>query len=331
MNRNEETLLKIEDLNVRYNSPAGKVNALNSISLGVRKGEILGIVGESGSGKSTLAYSIIGLLQSGTEITGKIEFDGENLLEKSEKEMQNVRGSSISMVFQDPMTSLNPLYRVKEQFLRILKTHKGIEKNKGIETAKELLEEVEMPGPEGALNSFPFELSGGMQQRVMIAMALSSDPRLIIADEPTTAVDATIQSQILELMKKINEEKNLTIMLITHNLGIVAELCDSIVIMYAGKIVEKGNVEAIFRNPRHPYTKALLLSVPTIGKVDRKKELPSIKGNVPNLLELPPGCPFAPRCDKVMEICRGTDPPLIEVKSNHWNACHFVDKEADND
>lgn len=331
MKSSDEELLRIEDLSVKYRTPAGTVNALNNVDLKIKKGEIVGIVGESGSGKSTLAYAIIGLLPIDAKVTGKILFNDENLVEKGEKEMQKVRGSEISMVFQDPMTSLNPLYRVREQFLRILRTHKGIEKNKGIETAKDLLKEVEMAGPEGVLNSFPFELSGGMQQRVMIAMALSSDPKLVIADEPTTAVDATIQSQILELLRKINEEKNLSIMLITHNLGIVAQSCDTVVIMYAGKIAEKGKVEEIFANPLHPYTIALLLSVPKIGKMDRGKDLPTIKGSVPNLLNLPKGCPFSPRCEKVMEICREVEPEPTEVDNDHLVACHLMNDVVKNE
>lgn len=331
MKSNDDELLRIEDLSVKYRTPAGTVNALNDVDLKIKKGEIVGIVGESGSGKSTLAYAIIGLLPLGTKITGTVLFDGENMVGKGEKEMQKIRGSEISMVFQDPMTSLNPLYRVREQFLRVLKTHTGIDKNKGIESAKALLKEVEMAGPESVLNSFPFELSGGMQQRVMIAMALSSEPKLMIADEPTTAVDATIQSQILELLKKINEEKNLTIMLITHNLGIVAQSCDSVVIMYAGKIVEKGIVDEIFTTPLHPYTSALLSSVPKIGKVDKSKDLPTIKGNVPNLLNLPKGCPFSPRCEKAIEMCSEIEPEITEVEKDHLVACHLVNDVVKNE
>lgn len=323
MKSSKEELLKIENLSVKYRSPTGDVNALNEVNLSIRKGEIIGIVGESGSGKSTLAYSIIRLLPSDVKISGEIFFGGDDLLKKKDKEMQQIRGSRISMVFQDPMTSLNPLFSVKEQFLRVLKTHKKLEKKAGEATAIELLKDVEMAEPAGVLNSYPFELSGGMQQRVMIAMALSSNPEMIIADEPTTAVDATIQSQILELLKKINAERDLTILLITHNLGIVAQTCDRVVIMYAGKVAETGPVEEMFKEPLHPYTTALLLSVPRLGKMSRDQDLPTIRGSVPNLRDLPKGCPFAPRCEKVMEVCHEVEPELLETKKGRNVACHL--------
>ncbi|MGC8618629.1 MAG: ABC transporter ATP-binding protein [Thermoplasmata archaeon] len=317
-------LLRILNLSVRYSTPSGPLTAVNRISLDVDKGEIVGIVGESGSGKSTLAYAIIRLLPANTRTDGIIEFDGENILEKDEKDMEKVRGSKISMVFQDPMTSLNPLFRVKDQFLRVLRTHRGMKREEDIKYAAEKLAEVEIPDPSEVLMAFPFELSGGMQQRVMIAMALSSDPRLIIADEPTTAVDATIQSQILRLLKKINQERNLSIMLITHNLGIVAELCDSVVIMYAGMVFERGPVERIFMNPLHPYTISLLQSIPQIGKVNRDRDLPAIRGSVPDMVNLPKGCPFSPRCDKATEKCRLLSPKLVEAEKDHYVACHLV-------
>jgi oligopeptide/dipeptide ABC transporter ATP-binding protein len=320
-------LLRIKDLSVKYFTPSGPLTAINHVSLDLRKSEIIGIVGESGSGKSTLAYATIRLLPPNGKTDGTITFDGENLLEKNERDMQKVRGSKISMVFQDPMTSLNPLFRVKDQFLKVLSTHKAMKREEGIKYAVEKLEEVEMPDPGEVLKSFPFELSGGMQQRAMIAMALSSDPELIIADEPTTAVDATIQSQILRLLKKINEDRQLSIMLITHNLGIVAELCDTIVIMYAGTVFERGPVEKIFKNPLHPYTVALLQSVPVVGKVNRDQDLPAIKGNVPDMMNLPKGCPFSPRCSRAVEKCATVNPQLIETEKDHYVACHLVSGE----
>ena len=324
---NPDYLLKISDLSVRYFTPEGPLIAVNKVNLNIKKSEIVGIVGESGSGKSTLAYATIGLLPQNSNTDGSIILDGENLLEKNEKEMQNVRGSRISMVFQDPMTSLNPLFRVKDQFLKVLSTHKGMKRDDGIKFAVEKLEEVEMPDPSEVLRSFPFELSGGMQQRVMIAIALSSDPQLIIADEPTTAVDATIQGQILRLLKKINVDRQLSIILITHNLGIVAELCDTVIIMYAGAVFEKGPVEKIFKNPLHPYTISLLQSVPVIGKVNREQDLPAIRGNVPDMSKLPVGCPFNPRCGRAIEKCKTINPPLAEVEREHFVACHVATGE----
>jgi peptide/nickel transport system ATP-binding protein len=317
-------LLSIRDLSVRYLTPSGPLTALNQVTLDLNKSEIVGIVGESGSGKSTLAYATIGLLPSNSKTEGTILLDGENLLEKNEREMQKVRGSKISMVFQDPMTSLNPLFKIKDQFLKVLSTHKGMKREEGISYAIKKLEEVEMPDPEEVLLSFPFELSGGMQQRVMIAMALSSDPELIIADEPTTAVDATIQSQILRLLKKINLDRKLSIMLITHNLGIVAELCDTVIIMYAGSVFERGPVERIFKNPLHPYTIALLQSVPVIGKTNRDQDLYAIGGSVPDMMHLPKGCPFNLRCSKAIEKCRTVNPQLIEVEKDHYVSCHLI-------
>ena len=321
---NPDYLLKISNLSVIYSTPEGPVIAVNRISLNIKRSEIVGIVGESGSGKSTLAYATIGLLPQNSSTDGSITLNGENLLEKNEKEMQKVRGSKISMVFQDPMTSLNPLFKVKDQFLKVLSTHRGMKRDAGVKFAVEKLEEVEMPDPSEVLGSFPFELSGGMQQRVMIAIALSSDPQLIIADEPTTAVDATIQSQILRLLKRINADRQLSIMLITHNLGIVAELCDTVVIMYAGVVFEKGSVERIFKNPLHPYTISLLQSVPVIGKVDREQDLPAIRGNVPDMFKLPLGCPFSPRCSKAIEKCTTINPGLAEVEKEHFVACHVA-------
>ncbi len=321
---NRDSLLKISNLSVKYYTPSGPLAAITEVSLDIKRSEIVGIVGESGSGKSTLAYAPIGLLPQNSKVEGLIAFDGENLIEKDEKEMQGIRGSKISMVFQDPMTSLNPVFRVKNQFLKVLSTHRGMKGEEAVKFAVEKLEEVELPDPLEVLRSFPFELSGGMQQRVMIAMALSSDPQLIIADEPTTAVDATIQSQILRLLKKINVDRQLSIMLITHNLGIVAELCDTIMIMYAGMVFEKGPVERIFKNPLHPYTVALLQSVPVIGKMNREKELPAIKGNVPDMLKLPKGCPFNPRCNRAIEKCSSINPELVELEKEHFVACHVA-------
>jgi oligopeptide/dipeptide ABC transporter ATP-binding protein len=323
---NNEIILELENFSVKYYTVDGVINAVNNINLKIKKGEMIGIAGESGCGKSTLGYGIIKLLPYNAKIYGKILFDGEDLTLKNEKEMQKIRGGKISMVFQDPMTSLNPLYRVKDQFLRILKIHKKMDKEKGLAYAKELLKEVELPDPEQILESFPYELSGGMQQRVMIAMALSSDPELIIADEPTTAIDATIQAQILRLLKKLNKERNLSIILITHNLGIIIETCNRVVIMYAGNIVESGPIEKVFLNPLHPYTQALLYSIPHIGKTNKNKDLPTIPGEVPNLLNLPKGCVFYPRCKYAIEICKENSPKLIEYENDHLIQCHLFNK-----
>lgn len=320
-----ENILDIKDLSVTYYTSKGDLRAVKEVDLAIKKGEIIGIVGESGSGKSTLAYAIIKLLPVNSKIYGSIFFNGENILDKNERDLRKMRGKDISMVFQDPMSSLNPLYRVREQFTTVLNTHRGLDKKTGTRNAMELLKMVEIPDQRAVLDSFPFELSGGMQQRVMIALALSSGPQLIIADEPTTSVDATIQSQILRLLKKINREKQLSIMLITHNMGIVAELCETVVIMYAGTIMEKGSVGKVFENSQHPYTVSLLKSVPIIGEVNRDAELPTIKGRPVDLLNPPKGCPFVPRCEKAEDLCLQNVPKLVKTEEGHYVACHLVE------
>jgi oligopeptide transport system ATP-binding protein len=304
-------LLDVEDLHLSFDTHAGQVHALRGVSFHVNAGEVLGIVGESGCGKSVTAQSILGLLPSPpTRVnSGCIRFDGEDLLDKSASEMQRIRGKEISMIFQDPMTSLNPTMRIGKQIMEALTTHLPLTASQAYKRAIDLLEMVGIPDSTKRVNEYPHQFSGGMRQRVMIAMALACKPRLLIADEPTTALDVTIQAQILTLMRDLQQKTQTGIILITHDLGVVAGICDRIVVMYAGRVVEEGSVTTLFSAPQHPYTQALLRAVPRLG-LESKNELESIAGSPPDLRTLPQGCSFAPRCPHAMEICLQKQPTL---------------------
>ncbi|MHA1723115.1 MAG: ABC transporter ATP-binding protein [Candidatus Baldrarchaeia archaeon] len=320
MSRND-VLLSVRDLVIHFVTYDGIVKALDGVSFDIYRGEVFGLIGETGCGKTVTSLSILGLLPENARIiSGKIFFKGENLLENPDK-LRGIRGKGISMIFQDPATSLNPLYTVGNQITKVILTHQNVSKEEARKKAIDLLKSVGLPDPERIMKFYPFELSGGMQQRVMIAIALSSNPDLLIADEPTSALDVTIQAQILDLLKKIRDERNISILFITHNFGIVAEMCDRIGVMYAGTVVEIGSVENILGNPMHPYTKGLLASIPMPGR--RGQKLAIIRGTVPSLLDPPPGCRFHPRCPNAMDICRKEKPESVEVEDGHFVACHL--------
>ncbi|NCB41533.1 MAG: ABC transporter ATP-binding protein [Clostridia bacterium] len=313
--------LKIDDLRVSFFTPVGEVKAVGGISYDLNYGEVIGIVGESGSGKSVQAYSIMGLLQSpGKIVGGSITFEGLDVLSMSPEEMQNFRGNKVSMIFQNPMTCLNPVYTIGNQLTEAVLCHKKIPKSEALAKAIDMLNLVGINNPERRMRQYPHELSGGMRQRVMIAMGLICDPKLLIADEPTTALDVTIQAQILELMKDIQKKTQMAIIFITHNLGVVAEICDKISVMYAGKIVEQGTTEDIFYRPQHPYTLGLLNSMPRIDEEEYERLVP-IEGTPVDMLNPPSGCPFAPRCTHCMKICLRKEPPAARVAEGHFSAC----------
>ena len=291
---------------------------VDGVSFTVKKGEVVGLVGESGCGKSITSLSII-RLTSGIIKSGSIMLDGDDLLKKTEVEMRKIRGNKISMIFQDPMTSLNPVFTVRNQLSEVLRLHQGMNKAQAYETEIELLKLVEIPNPEDRLKMYPHQLSGGMRQRIMIAMALSCIPDLLIADEPTTALDVTIQAQILELMLNLQKEKNTAIIMITHDLSVIAEIADKVMIMYAGKIVEQAETVSLFDNPKHPYTQGLLASLPSI--TEEKERLEVIKGTVPSPTDFPSGCRFNPRCKFCKDICREQEPPKKKIAANHFTYC----------
>lgn len=320
-----ETILKVEDLKTSFMTSSGEVQAVRGVSFEVHKGEILGIVGESGSGKSVTSMSILRLLADTARIkNGKIEFEGTDLTKVSDKQMREIRGQKIAMVFQDPMSSLNPLIPVGKQVAEMIHVHHPEMKRDELQAATlELFREVRIPEAEKRLKSYPHEFSGGMRQRTMIAMALSCSPKLLIADEPTTALDVTIQAQIMQLMGKIREETGTAIILITHDLGVVANLADRVAVMYAGKVVEQGTVQDIFYRPKHPYTVALLRSLPTV-ETSREEELISIPGTPPDLFAPPKGCAFASRCDHCMKICQEHQPPVFEASEGHTASCWML-------
>jgi len=314
-------LLKVDGLKVSFFTYAGEVKAVDDISFEVNEGETFAIVGESGCGKSVTSLSIMRLLSKpGKIVSGSIVFNGEDLVKKSEQQMQAIRGKQIAMISQDPMTSLNPVMTIGHQIMEILLKHEKVSKIDARKKAVEMLKLVGIPEPEGRLNCYPHQFSGGMRQRVMIAMALCCNPKLLIADEPTTALDVTIQAQIMELLKDLKTKVNTSIVLITHDLGIVAGLADKVMVMYAGKIVEMANTEEIYYNPRHPYTWGLLNSVPRLDYKEKKK-LVSIDGQPPDLLKPPNGCAFHPRCNHVMKICLKQQPKLMDVGNGHKAAC----------
>ncbi len=311
----QDSLLSIHHLRTCFHTYEGVLTAVDGIGLEVYRGETLGVVGESGCGKSVTALSILKLLASPpAEIQGEILFDGRNLLDMSLDEIRQIRGNSISMIFQEPMTSLNPVLTIGEQISEAIKLHQGVTRQEAWSKAVEMLRIVQIPSPDIRAREYPHKLSGGMRQRAMIAMALSCHPRLLLADEPTTALDVTIQAQIVELMERLKEEFETSIVLITHNLGLIAEMAKRVVVMYAGKVVEEATVEDLFLEPLHPYTHGLLESIPWIGRKMKagRKQLQEIPGMVPSLLEMPEGCKFHPRCPRMMEICRKEEPPLVQ-------------------
>ncbi|MDP4552287.1 ABC transporter ATP-binding protein [Alkalihalobacillus macyae] len=325
----EQPVLNVSKLETHFFTDDGEIPAVDSVDFHINKGEVLGIVGESGSGKSVTSLSIMQLIQApGKVVGGEITYKGENLLTKSEKEMRKIRGNEIGMIFQEPMTSLNPVFRIGNQLIEGIRIHKKWSKKKSWEHAISILKLVGLPRAEELMNEYPHQLSGGMRQRVMIAMAMACDPEVLIADEPTTALDVTIQAQILELMKKLNRETNTSIILITHDLGVVAEICDRIVVMYSGKIVEQGKTSDIFQQPKHPYTIGLIESVPDVRV--RKDRLYSIPGNVPKPGSIHKGCHFAPRCSFAFDKCFEEDPVLLETGSNQQARCwlHEDEKKA---
>jgi oligopeptide/dipeptide ABC transporter ATP-binding protein len=323
--RNEKLLLSLTDLRTYFFSKLGEVRAVDGVSYSISKGEIVGVVGESGSGKSVSALSILRLIPSppGKIVGGRIELEGKDLLSLSKSEMKKIRGRRISMIFQEPMTSLNPVFTIGEQISEAVELHQGLRKKEAIEKSVEMLRLVGIPSPEKRVQSYPHELSGGMRQRAMIGMALSCRPDLLISDEPTTALDVTIQAQILELMMELKEELGMAILLITHNLGIVAETAQKIIVMYAGKVMEEAPTVTLFDNPLHPYTQGLQRSIPQLGQkfTATGKKLWEIPGFVPELYKIPKGCRFHPRCNRLRSICEHEEPQMIEVESNHFVRC----------
>ena len=315
-----ETILKVEDLKTSFMTSSGEVQAVRGVSFEVHKGEILGIVGESGSGKSVTSMSILRLLADTARIkNGKIEFEGTDLTKVSDKQMREIRGQKIAMVFQDPMSSLNPLIPVGKQVAEMIHVHHPEMKRDELQAATlELFREVRIPEAEKRLKSYPHEFSGGMRQRVMIAMALACEPDILIADEPTTALDVTIQAQILDLMKSLQKELGMAIILITHDLGVVAQMCDEVIVMYAGSICEQGTADEIFYNPCHEYTKGLLRSIPSASNVGEKEP---IHGTPIDLLNMPAGCPFAPRCEAAMKICLRERAERMRINEDHLASC----------
>ena len=315
-------LLELKNLKTFFATKRGTVKAVNGVSYSLDAGKVLGVVGESGSGKSVSAMSILRLLDGNGYIdSGEILFNGQDLTKLSMNEMYKIRGNEISVIFQEPMTSLNPVFTVSRQISEPLMIHQGMNKKQAAAKAVELLSDVKIPNPEVVAKQYPHQLSGGMRQRVMIAMALACRPKLLIADEPTTALDVTIQAQILALMEDIRNRRNTGILLITHDLGVVAETCSRVIVMYAGNIVEEAPVKELFANPQHPYTEGLIASVPRLGK--RLHRLPSIPGSVPDLAAMPEGCRFAPRCKYAQESCKQKLPELQTVSEGHRCACPF--------
>lgn len=326
-------ILEVKNLKTVFQTDEGELTAVDNVSFSINAKETIGIVGESGCGKSVAALSIIRLVPNppGKIAGGEIIFQGENLLNLSSKEMRGVRGNKISMIFQEPMTSLNPVFTVGDQIMESILLHQKCKKGEAKQKAIDMLKLVGIPSPERRVNEYPHQLSGGMRQRVMIAMALSCNPTLLIADEPTTALDVTIQAQILDLVANLKKQLGMAVMLITHDLGVVAEVCDYVIVMYAGKVVEQGTVKDIFLRPGHPYTKGLLNSLPSISRESSKKRLETISGIVPNLLFLPPGCCFQDRCIRKREKCEKDTPHLENLNSDkgHKAACFYPYKEGE--
>ena len=320
-------LLEIKDERLSFFTPAGEVKALNGVSFSMNEGDVLGIVGESGSGKSVTAYSIMGLTAyPGKLVGGTIEFNGHRVDKMTEKEFRKMRGNEVSIIFQDPMTSLNPVYTIGNQIVEVIRLHTNKTKKEAYDRAEELLELVGINEPQKRLKQYPHELSGGMRQRVMIAIALACEPKLLIADEPTTALDVTIQAQILELMQELRQKLGMSIIMITHDLGVVASMCEKIAVMYAGHIVEYGTADEIFYEPHHEYTKGLINSIPKLN-AEKIERLVPIEGQPVDLLNPPAGCPFAPRCANCMKICLHKMPPKTELSDTHYSYCWLLQKE----
>ncbi|MBO0451989.1 MULTISPECIES: ABC transporter ATP-binding protein [Enterococcus] len=324
----EKELLRVEELTVKFRTYNGEVTAVNNLDLLLNENETLGIVGESGSGKSVTSLSIMGLLEEATSrVSGKALFKGTDLIAMKEKEKQQYRGNQLAMIFQEPMTSLNPLHKCGSQIIESMRIHTDISKADAKEKAIELLKLVGIPAPEQRFNEYPHQMSGGMRQRVMIAMALACDPQLLIADEPTTALDVTIQAQILEVLKELRDRLKMGIILITHDLGVVSEVCDRVIVMYTGKVVEQGLIREILDNPKHPYTEGLIAAIPNI--LDEKGKLNSIEGMVPQLDNMPKGCSFHPRCPYAMAICKEKRPALTTGEDGRKVRCFKYSTEEE--
>ena len=322
-----EYLVDVKNERLSFFTPAGEVKALNDVSIRLKEGEVLGIVGESGSGKSVTAYSLMGLTaHPGKLLGGELHFNGHQVEKMTEKEIRKFRGNEISIIFQDPMTSLNPVYTIGNQITEVIRLHTDKTKQQARERAKELLELVGINEPDKRLKQYPHELSGGMRQRVMIAIALACEPKLLIADEPTTALDVTIQAQILELMMELKDKLGMAIIMITHDLGVVASMCERIAVMYAGRIIEYGTTDDIFYHPKHEYTKGLIRSIPRLDTKEHERLVP-IEGTPVDMLNPPAGCPFATRCDAAMQICLREMPPVTTFGDVHYTQCWLNQKE----
>ena len=319
-----DTLLSVRDLKTYFKLDEGLVKAVDGVSFDLERGKTLGIVGESGSGKSVTNLSILRLIPSppGKIVSGQVLFDGHDILSMPVEAVRKIRGKRIAMIFQDPMSSLNPFMRISAQLMEMTRLHLGYDKNKAYQHAIRMLEMVGIPDPRTRVNGYPHEFSGGMRQRVMIAMALSCNPELLIADEPTTALDVTIQAQILDLIKKLKQDTGASVILITHDLGVVAGMADEIIVMYAGKVFERAPTMELFERPGNPYTRGLLRSVP--DPTSEQGKLYQIPGLPPDPAHLPPGCPFAPRCDRAQDLCRQQFPPFVKLNENHDSLCHFA-------
>ena len=318
----DDVILQVKDLKAYFKLDEGLLKAVDGVSFDLRKGETLGIVGESGSGKSVTNLAIMKLIPTppGRIAGGQVIFDGKDLIPMNDNEIRQIRGNKISMIFQDPMTSLNPFLRISTQMVETIVLHQGLDKKAAKEKAIEMLKLAGIPAPENRIDHYPHQFSGGMRQRVMIAMALSCNPEILIADEPTTALDVTIQAQILELINELSQRLGTAVILITHSLGVVAGMCDNICVMYAGRVVEKGSADEIFADPKHPYTVGLIKSVPRLDK-ENKQRLYSIPGQPPNVINLPECCPFFPRCDRAMDICKSKYPPVAELGNGRTVSC----------
>lgn len=328
MENKKDYILEVNNLKTSFYTHVGEVQAVRGLDFKLRKGDVLGIVGESGSGKSVTARSVMKIIEHpGVIKEGQIVFDGSDITDYSDSKMSNIRGKEMAMIFQDPMTSLNPVFRIENQMMEVIRRHQKVSKSQAKEKAVEMLKLVGIPEPEKRIRSYPHEFSGGMRQRVMIAMALSCDPKLLIADEPTTALDVTIQAQILDIMRDISSKLDTAIILITHDLGVIAETCKDLIVMYGGMPMEKGSVEQIFESPQHPYTRGLLKSVPRMD-AEEKGRLNPIAGSPPDLLSPPAGCPFSTRCPNVMEICTQEPAPMFKVGDNHTSACWLMHEDA---
>ena len=322
---NKRMALEIENLVVEYRTHDGVVQALNGLDLYIEKGKTLGLVGETGAGKTTAGLSVLKLVPDppGVIVDGTIKLNGENILEKTDKEMESIRGKAVSMIFQDPMTILNPVFTVEDQIAEVIERHEQVTREESMTKAREMLELVGIPGTRG--NEYPHQFSGGMKQRVVIAIALACSPNVLIADEPTTALDVTIQAQVLEMMKGLREKYETSMLMITHDLGIVAEICDTVSVVYAGRVIEHGNLEDVFDNTKHPYTEGLFNSLPNLA--DRQAKLKPIQGLMPDPSDLPSGCPFHPRCDYAMDICPKERPPKVFRNDRHYVECHLYNEQ----